>query len=147
VKRIRTTTVVLTVILLGLLYLLRLSYWPPGSVNMLVATDGTRIRGIQVEDNVDGVLWRITSDTGRLAGDLGVVTYGVVPESFAQEIPASGVPRPFILDEGLTIRVFTERMHLASRGRARGPESFLEVVWFDGPLGADLSMRPTSGGE
>jgi hypothetical protein len=152
VSRLRPTTIVLGAILLGALYLLRLSYWPSGSVNMLVATDGTRIRRLQVEDADDRVLWHISSSTGRLAGDLGVLRYGVVPSGFTQEVPPRGDPRSFKTDEVLSIYVFTERNSLGASGRARGPDTFLQVVWFSGPLPAEAipgsigaTLRPRSG--
>jgi hypothetical protein len=134
--RLRPTTFILLAILIGAAYLLQQSYWPTGSPNMLVSVDGTLVRLIQVEETKGRILWRVRSPLGRAAATLGVVRYGAVPPGFAQEIPVAGVPRPFLTDELLTIHVVSEQMDMAEGGRARSPNTFLELVYFDTPLKA-----------
>ena len=130
--RTRGTAVIVSLLVVGAIFLLWL-YWPLGSPNMLVASDGTRIRVIQVENQVGYVLWRVTSPVGRMAEEIGVVRYGAVPSGFRQEVPVTGSPRPFVVDEVVEVHVISEHTDMAGRGHARGPASFSQVVWFNKP--------------
>ena len=124
------------VLLFGLLGLalvpLKAAYWPSGSSNMLVATDETPVRGVLVCSDTD-VLWHIVAARAEGQPDLKDVAYGAVPDGFIQRAPAQGVPRPFRTGEYVQVHVLTGTHNMAEAGRATGPHSFLDQVWFDGP--------------
>jgi hypothetical protein len=80
---------------------------------------------LQVLDGSNRVLWRIRS-TGAPESlslpDLTEVHYGVVPRGLVQEVPSSGAPRLFNVDEAIEIQVETPRHSLSAKGYARGPD-------------------------
>ena len=117
---------------------------PGGSDNMFVATDHTPVQAIVVCSDTGEVLWRIVSrkDGGR---EPESIPYGTVPEGFAQDIPPTGRPRPFVVGEYLQVHVFSATKDMGDAGTAVGPAEFRSGAWFGGPRLAkveDLDCRP-----
>jgi hypothetical protein len=108
-------------------------FWRPSTSNMLMATDGTRVQELRIEDAADQIIWKIRSAQGRSAAELGSVAYGAVPSGFQQDVPSSGRPRAFVDGECLTIHIVTERMFIGRGGQARGVASFVTQAEFEGP--------------
>jgi hypothetical protein len=129
--RLRPLTVVLMLVLGGAVFLLKQAYWPTGSKNMLVASDGTAVEAVFVCSSAE-VLWRIVAVPRGVPG-LERVPYGTVPDGFAQHTPSWGSPRPFRDGEQLEVHVLTASHDMAEGGRATGPGEFLSIIWFDGP--------------
>src|SRR5690348_13850846 len=113
----------LAVMMVGLVFLY-VTTFPPARTDMLIASDGTRVRALYVQDTDGRVLWKISNTTGEFAPVLGAIRYGDTPSAFRQEIPPSGTPRPFVDGEHLEVHLVTEREHFGEGGRARGARSF-----------------------
>jgi len=76
---------VLTLVVLGGGWIVKNNWWPVGSSNMFVVTDGTTVQAIIVCTDEGETLWRIVS-TGT-GPEPKVVPYGEVPPGFRQEVP------------------------------------------------------------
>lgn len=138
--RLRPFTVVLMLVLGGMVFLFKRAYWPSGSKNMLVASDGTPVEEVLVCSGAE-VLWRIVAVPRGVPG-LKHVPYGALPDGFAQHTPPRGTPRPFRDGEQLEVHVLTASHDMAEGGRATGPGEFLSIVWFDGPRAAPATDSP-----
>jgi hypothetical protein len=111
-------------------WLIKQNWWPQGSDNMFVVTDGTPVEAIVVCSDQGEILWRIVA-TGQ-GSDLKSVPYGQVPPRFRQEVPRQGSPRAFVKDELLQVHVLSRVHDMADGGRATGPREFLTLVNFSG---------------
>jgi hypothetical protein len=121
---------VLMALVLGGGWIVKSAWWPSGSSNMFVVTDGTPVQAIIVCTNKGEVLWRILSvGTGVQPK---AVPYGEVPTGFRQEVPPEGLPRPFVRNEPLEVHVLSKTSDMADGGRATGPREFLTLVEFSG---------------
>ena len=80
---------------------------------------------LQVIDGSNRVLWSLRSNGSPESLSLPEPTevhYGIVPSEFVQEVPSSGLPRPFVVGEAIEIRVEDPRHSQAAKGVARGPD-------------------------
>ena len=121
-KATRATALRITVlacVVAGGGWIVRNAWWPSGSSNMFVVTDGTPVQAIIVCADKGEVLWQIVS-VGA-AGQPKAVPYGEVPPGFRQEMPREGTPRPFIRNESLEVHVLSQTADMGDGGRATGP--------------------------
>jgi hypothetical protein len=118
-------------VVLGGGWVVKNNWWPTGSSNMFVVTDGTPVQAVIVCTNEGEVLWRIVA-TGT-GPEPKAIPYGEVPPGFRQEVPSQGAPRPFVENELLDVHVLSKTADMADGGRATGPREFLTLVNFSGP--------------
>ena len=127
-KSTATRLAVLFLVVLGGGWLVKNNWWPSGSSNMFVATDGTPIHAVVVCADGGEILWRIVA-TGQ-GPEPRAIPYGIVPSGFRQEVPREGTPRPFVRDERLKVYVLSKTSEMGDGGRATGPNEFLTLVNF-----------------
>ena len=135
---------VLALVVLGGGWLLKSNWWPSGSSNMFVVTDGTPTQAIIVCTGDGEILWRIVATAA--GPEPRVVPYGEVPPGFRQEVPHQGAPRQFVKNETLQVHVLSKTADMADGGRATGPKEFLTLVSFSGPRAEHTAFpdcRPT----
>lgn len=106
-------------------------WWPQGTDNMFVVTDGTPIQAVVVCTDTGEVLWRIVGSSN--GPDPKTIPYGAVPPGFRQEVPAQGAPREFAENEYLQVHVLSKTRDMGDGGKATGPREFLTLVNFGGP--------------
>jgi hypothetical protein len=132
-KVARATTfriAMLALVVLGGGWLVKNNWWPAGSSNMFVVTDGTRIQAVIVCTNEGEILWRIVA-TGK-GREPKAIPYCEVPSGFKQEVPGQGAPRLFVKNEPLEVHVLSKTADMGDGGRATGPKEFLTLVNFSG---------------
>jgi hypothetical protein len=117
-------------VLVGGGWIVKNNWWPTGSSNMFVVTDGTPIQAVIVCTGKGEILWRIVS-TGA-GPEPKAIPYGEVPPGFRQEVPRQGFPRPFVENEPLEVHVLSKTRDMGDGGRATGPNRFLTIVNFSG---------------
>jgi hypothetical protein len=122
---------VLVLVVLGGGWIIKNNWWPAGSSNMFVATDGTPVQAVVVCTDEGEVLWRIVSTGG--GPEPKAIPYGEVPPGFRQEMPREGTPRRFVKNEFLQVHVLSKAADMADGGRATGPKEFLTLVNFSAP--------------
>jgi hypothetical protein len=122
---------VLVFVVLGGGWVVKNNWWPAGSSNMFVVTDGTPVQAVVVCTDEGEVLWRIVSS--GVGPEPKAIPYGEVPPGFRQEVPREGVPRQFVKNELLQVHVLSKTADMADGGRATGPKEFLTLVNFSGP--------------
>jgi hypothetical protein len=122
---------VIVLVILGGGWIVKNNWWPAGSTNMFVVTDGMPIQAVVVCTNDGEVLWRIVSNGSQ--PDPKAIPYGGVPPGFKQEVPRQGTPRHFVTNESLQVHVLSKTADMADAGRATGPKEFLTLVNFSGP--------------
>jgi hypothetical protein len=122
---------VLALLGFGAGWLVKSVWWPQGSDNMFLVTDGTPIQSVVVCNDKGEVLWRIVASGSR--SDPKTIPYGDVPPGFKQEVPTSGAPRDFVENEHLQVHVLSKTQDMGDGGKATGPRQFLTLVNFGGP--------------
>jgi hypothetical protein len=140
----RTIQVGLVALLATCVALLKSLYWPSGSDEMLVATDGAPVQAIVVCSDMGEVLWRVVAPGAGI--QVSHVPYGLVPAGWVQEVPTQGPPRDFRKGEHLQVHVLSGQRDMGDGGRATGRREFLTVVNFSAPRQgsvADVQCRPT----
>lgn len=138
---------VLALVVLGGGWLARAYWWPEGSDNMFVVTDGTPIQSVVVCTDKGEILWRIVS-SGDGRPDPRTIPYGEVPSGFRQEVPNQGTPREFVKGEVLQVHVLSKTRDMGDVGRATGPREFRTLVNFGGPRPERIDLvdcRPEAG--
>ena len=116
---------------LGVGWVAKSIWWPQGTDNMFLVTDGTPIQGVVVCSDTGEVLWRIVGQSN--GPDPETIPYGSVPPGFRQEVPAQGPPREFVENEYLQVHVLSRTRDMGDGGKATGPRQFLTLVNFGGP--------------
>lgn len=122
---------VLAIVVLGGGWVVKNNWWPAGSSNMFVVTDGTPIQAVIVCTYEGEILWRIVSAGGGPAPK--AIPYGEMPRGFRQEIPRQSAPRQFVRNESLQVHVLSKTADMADGGRATGPREFLTLANFTEP--------------
>jgi hypothetical protein len=111
-------------------WIVKRNWWPAGSSNMFVTTDGAPVQAVIVCTNKGEILWRVGATGGELQPK--AIPYGEVPPGFRQEVPPTGAPRPFVKNEPLEVHVLSKTSDMGAGGRATGPRAFLTLVEFSG---------------
>ena len=120
-------------------WLVKNNWWPQGSDNMFVVTDGTPIQAVIVCADSGETLWRLVSVGGH-GPEPKSIPYGEVPPGFRQDVPHEGAPRDFVKGEYLQVHILSKTRDMGDMGKATGPREFLTLVNFgrSSPERADL---------